>query len=91
MILGYSIDIHKADMQVKACLAAAALGREFIPATLGAQEAADEAAAKKMDAAMKLARGEVDEPEVDRDSIARKLSQKEVRSLEAVWSIALRQ
>ncbi len=89
MILRNRIDIHMPDTQVKACSAAAALGREFIPATLGAQMDADEAA-EKVRAAMKLAEAEDDEPELDRDSIARKLSQKEVRklSLTAVWSVA---
>ncbi len=75
-----------ADTQVKACLAAAALGREFIPATLGAQMDADEAA-EKVRAAIKLAEAEDDEPELDRDSIARKLSQKEVCALPALTAV----
>ena len=74
------------DAQVKACLSAAALGREFIPATLGAQVAADENAAK-VRAAIKLAEAEDDEPELDRDSIARKLSQKEVCALPALIGV----
>ena len=82
LILMAEMALRACNAQVKACLAAAAAGREFIPATLAAaMSTTAESTAEKLDAALKLESAEDDEEaDVDRESIARKLSQKEVRS-----------
>ena len=78
----HDLTMYVPNTQVKACLKAAASGREFIPATMAAQMAAEVGnAAAKLDASLKLDSGEDETREVDRDSIARKLSEKEVRTV----------
>jgi hypothetical protein len=60
-------------VQVKACLQAAAAGKEYKAADAKQASAADDTTGE-----LELSHDADDEREVDRESVARKLSQKEV-------------